>query len=183
MLSFCDSCSHFAMDQFVGAVLDFVKAHSALAPFVVGALAFGESLAFISLLLPATVILVGSGGIIRAAGVNFWPVWAGAAIGAILGDWVSYWVGYRYKGAIRRTWPLSRRPGLLPRGQAFFDKWGLAGVILGRFFGPLRCIVPLIAGICAMPIVPFQCANVISAALWATAVLAPGCLAVDWLLN
>jgi membrane protein DedA with SNARE-associated domain len=33
------------------------------------------------------------------------------------------------------------------------------------------------------PCVPFQFANVISAALWATAVLAPGRLAVDWLLD
>ena len=25
-----------------------------------------------------------------------------------------------------------------PRGHAFFERWGLAGVFIGRFFGPLR---------------------------------------------
>lgn len=171
------------MQQFATIALDFVNAHAALAPVVVGVLAFGESLAFISLLVPATVVLVGSGGIISAAGVGFWPVWAGATIGAVLGDWVSYWLGYHYKGAIARAWPLSAHPGVLSRGQTFFDRWGLASVVLGRFFGPLRCIMPLIAGICSMRFVPFQCANVVSAALWATAVLAPGHLAVGWLLG
>jgi membrane protein DedA with SNARE-associated domain len=171
------------MEQFAGAVLDFVRTHAGWAPLVVGILAFGESLAFISLLLPATIVLVGSGGIIRAAGISFWPVWLGAAIGAILGDWLSYWLGFHYQEAVARFWPLSRRPELLARGRRFFDRWGLASVILGRFFGPLRCVMPLVAGLCAMPPLPFQLANVFSAALWATAVLAPGLLAVDWLLN
>jgi len=171
------------MEHFATVILDFVKGHAALAPTVVGILAFGESLAFVSLLLPATLVLVGGGGIISAAGIGFWPVWAGAMIGAVLGDWVSYWLGYHYKEAISRTWPLSRHPGLLSRGQTFFDKWGLASVVLGRFFGPLRCIVPLVAGMCSMHFIAFQCANVVSAALWATAVLAPGHLAVGWLLD
>lgn len=100
------------MEPLIGALLQFVKAHAALAPVVVCALAFGESLAFISLLVPATVVLVGSGGLIRAAGIGFWPVWGGAVLGAILGDWLSYWLGHHYKGSIGRTWLLSRRPEL-----------------------------------------------------------------------
>ena len=169
--------------QFATVVLDFVKGHAALAPVVVGILAFGESLAFISLLVPGTLVLVGGGGIISAAGIGFWPVWSAAAIGAVLGDWVSYWLGYHYKEAIIRAWPLSAHPGLLSRGQRFFDKWGWAGVVLGRFFGPLRCIMPLVAGICSMHFIAFQCANVVSAVLWATAVLAPGHFAIGWLLD
>ena len=74
------------------------------------------------------------------------------------------------------------------RGQLFHGKKGqlsLAsrGVVLGRFFGPLRCIMPLVAGICSMHFIAFQFANVVSAVLWATAVLAPGHFAVGWLLD
>jgi membrane protein DedA with SNARE-associated domain len=171
------------MGAFAATVADFARAHAAFAPLVIFALAFGESLAFISLLLPATAILVGVGGFIRAAEIGFWPIWTAAVMGAILGDWLSYWLGHHYKEAVGRMWPLSRHPQLLPRGQAFFDRWGLGGVIVGRFFGPLRCVVPLAAGICAMPPVPFQCANVISAVLWASAILTPVHLAVGWLLD
>ena len=156
--------------------------HQAWAPWIVFILAFGESLAFISLSLPATAILFGVGALIGASGIGFWPLWGAAALGAVLGDWISYWLGQRYNEAIARVWPLSRHPDLLPRGKAFFSKWGILGVFIGRFFGPLRSAVPLVAGICAMPQVPFQIANVASAVVWATGVLTPGTLVSRWLL-
>ncbi len=146
------------------------------------ALAFGESLAFVSLVLPATAILLAAGGLLAAAEVEFWQIWAAAVLGAAAGDWVSYGIGYRYRRDIARVWPLSRRPDLLPRAQRFFDTWGVLGLFLGRFVGPLRAFMPLVAGACAMPQLPFQAANIASALLWATLVLAPGKLAVKWLM-
>jgi hypothetical protein len=64
-----------------------------------------------------------------------------------LGDWVSYWFGYRYKEQVAQMWPLSRYPEILPRGEAFVKKWGVPSIFIGRFFGPLRASVPLAAGI------------------------------------
>ena len=169
------------MELMIHQVLEFIRTHAAWAPWVVFLLAFGESLAFISLLLPATVILLGVGGFIGAAGISFWPVWCAAVLGAIGGDWLSYRLGFHYKGAIARLWPLSRSPALLPRGHAVFERWGAIGVFGGRFFGPLRCIMPLIAGICGMRQLPFQIANVASALIWATGVLSPGWAVERWL--
>ena len=163
-------------------VSTFVRDHAAWAPVIVFALAFGESLAFVSLLLPATAILLGVGPLVGAAGIGFWPVWIAAVLGAVSGDWMSYWLGFHYKEAVARVWPLSRYPDLLPRGHAYFKKWGITGVFLGRFFGPLRSVIGLVAGICAMPPLSFQLANVASALAWATALLASGTLAVRWLL-
>ena len=162
--------------------LSFIRNHEAWAPAIVFVLAFGESLAFVSLLLPATVVLVGVGALVGASGIAFWPIWGAAAAGAIVGDWVSFWLGYHFKDAVGRMWPLSRHPDWLPQGQAIFEKWGAVGVFFGRFFGPLRCVMPIVAGICAMPQLPFQVANITSAVVWATGVLAPGTLAFGWLL-
>jgi membrane protein DedA with SNARE-associated domain len=163
-------------------LLNVVRHHQSWAPAIVFILAFGESLAFVSLLLPATAILFGVGGLIGAADIAFWPIWCAAALGAVFGDWFSYWLGCRYSYAIARVWPLSRRPDLLPRGEAFFKKWGTFGVFVGRFFGPLRSVMPLVAGICGMRQLPFQIANLVSAVLWATGVLTPGIVAMEWLL-
>jgi membrane protein DedA with SNARE-associated domain len=163
-------------------LLNFVRHHQIWGPAIVFILAFGESLAFISLLLPATAILLGVGGLVGGADMAFWPIWGAAALGAVFGDWFSYWLGCRYSYAIARVWPLSRRPDLLPRGEAFFRKWGTLGVFVGRFFGPLRSIMPLVAGICGMRQLPFQIANVASAVLWATGVLTPGIVVIEWLL-
>ena len=163
-------------------MLSFVRQHEAWAPPIVFVLAFGESLAFVSLILRATAILFGVGGLIGAGGVGFWPIWWAAAVGAVLGDWLSYWLGRRYGYAIARIWPLSRHPDLLPRGEALFKKWGILAVFVGRFFGPLRSAMPLVAGICAMPQRPFQIANIASGMIWAVGILTPGALALRWLL-
>jgi membrane protein DedA with SNARE-associated domain len=168
-------------EQITAAIVTFVHAHEVWAAPVVLLLAFGESLAFISLLLPATVILLGLGALIGSADLAFWPLWLAAAAGAMLGDWLSFWLGKRFGHGIAGVWPLSRHPTLIPRGHVFFEKWGIAGVFLGRFFGPLRAAVPLVAGICEMPERQFQLANVTSAFVWATGVLAPGAFGMPWL--
>ncbi len=159
----------------------FVQQHQALTPLVVFALAFGESLAVVSLFFPATVLMLAIGGVMEAAGIHFWPVWAAAAAGAVLGDSVSYWIGFRYKDEARQLWPLSRRPDLVARGEAFFHRFGVWSIALGRFFGPVRAVVPLIAGILAMRQLPFQVANVASALVWAFALLAPGAVLIKGL--
>jgi membrane protein DedA with SNARE-associated domain len=47
-------------------------------------------------------------------------------------------------------------------------------IFIGRFFGPLRASVPLVAGIFAMPFWPFQAANFASAFVWAAMLLTIG---------
>ena len=98
-------------------------------------------------------------------------LWLAGSIGAALGDWVSYWFGYHFKGRIAHVWPLSRHPDLLPRGHDFMEKWGVLGIFIGRFFGPFRASVPLIAGILEMHYWHFQLANFSSAFLWAFVLL------------
>jgi membrane protein DedA with SNARE-associated domain len=66
---------------------------------------------------------------------------------------------------------------------AFFKKWGMLAVFVGRFFGPFRAVVPLIAGLNAMPWLNFQIANVASAAVWAAGILLPGFIGVRWLME
>lgn len=170
-----------SVSEIADLVIAFVRGHEAWAIPIVFLLAFGESLAFISLLIPATVIMWSIGALVGVSGISFWPLWVAAGIGAGLGDWVSYWLGYHYHDQIARLWPLNRHPQLLPRGHAFFEKWGIAGIFLGRFLGPLRAIVPLVAGACEMPRMQFQLANWTSAFLWSGWTLGAGALGVGFL--
>jgi membrane protein DedA with SNARE-associated domain len=158
------------LEQFIQEIADFARTHQALAPLIVGALAFGESLAFISLLLPAWSALLAMGALIGAGAIDFVPIWIAGSIGAALGDWLSYWLGVKFEAPIGHMWPLSRHPTLLPRGHAFIEKYGVYAIFIGRFFGPLRASVPLVAGIFEMNYWHFQAANFSSAFVW-TAVL------------
>jgi membrane protein DedA with SNARE-associated domain len=162
------------LQAYADQIVAFVKAHQDWAPWVVFVLAFGESLAFISLLLPAWAALIAIGTMVMAGGLNFWTIWIAAAIGASLGDWLSYWIGQKVGPAVQHVWPLSRHPDLIPKGEAFVSKWGALGIFVGRFFGPLRASVPLIAGIFEMPFWRFQIANWTSAFVWAAVLITTG---------
>lgn len=163
-----------SLESLFQQLVDFAREHAVWAPVVVFVLAFGESLAFISLLLPAWAALVAIGALVHSGGLSFWPVWVGAALGAACGDWLSYWIGLKLEYSVQHIWPLSRHPTLIPRGEAFVKKWGVLGIFIGRFFGPLRAAVPLVAGIFEMPYWRFQLANFSSAFVWAGVLLSLG---------
>ena len=172
------------LHAYVEQIVAFVRAHAEWAPPVVFALAFGESLAFISLLIPAWGALVAIGALIGPSDINFWAVWIAGALGAALGDWLSYWIGLKLEYSVQHIWPLSRHPDLIPRAEAFVKTWGIPGVFIGRFFGPLRASVPLVAGIFEMPYWRFQLANFSSAFVWAAVLLTLGdmiSMGVRWL--
>ncbi|KES14510.1 SNARE associated Golgi family protein [Gilliamella apicola SCGC AB-598-B02] len=79
------------------------------------------------------------------------------------------------------SWPLNKHPKLVYRAEQFFQRYGTLGVFIGRFFGPLRAIVPLIAGTMHMSTSKFNLANIASAPVWAFVLLAPGAFGVPWL--
>jgi membrane protein DedA with SNARE-associated domain len=167
----------------VQQTVDFVHNNQVWAAPIVFALAFGESLAFLSLLIPAWGALVAIGALISSSDISFWPIWIAASLGAAAGDWLSYWVGLKLEYTVAHVWPLSRHPDFIPRGEAFVKKWGVPGIFIGRFFGPLRASVPLIAGIFEMPFWRFQVANFSSAFVWAAVLLTIGDViskAVKW---
>src|SRR5690606_12359109 len=123
----------------------FVRENETWAAPIVFLLAFGESLAFLSLIVPATFILVGIGGLIGASGVQLWPIVIAAGLGGSLGYALSYWIGLYFKDEIHKYWPFRAYPEMIPRGQAFFDKYGALGVFFGHFFGPVRAVIPVVA--------------------------------------
>lgn len=155
-------------------IVAFVRVNAVWAPPIVFALAFCESLAFISLLVPAWGALIAIGALVGAGTLSFWPIWIAGALGAGFGDWLSYWIGQKLEYSVQHIWPLSRHPDLISRGETFVKRWGVLGVVIGRFFGPLRAAVPLVAGIFEMPFWRFQAANFGSAFLWAAMLIALG---------
>lgn len=163
------------------SALAFVEAHAAWTPLIAGGLAFCESIAVLSLFVPATVILIGIGALVGGADIPFWPVMLAAALGAAAGDWVSYEAGLWLGPGARERWPLRRYPQHVAKAEGFIARWGVAAVALGRFFGPARAVVPLMAGILRLPRLRFQLANLASALVWAFVLLAPGAGLLAWL--
>ena len=158
------------------ALLDFLSQHPALALAVLFSAALLESVAVIGTVIPGSTVVVGAGILIGMQILD--PRWAAAAaiIGATLGDGVSFWLGRRYQDRLGAWWPLRTHPELLQRGQAYFKAHGSQSVFVARFLGPVRAIVPVIAGMSDMPQLRFTVVNVLSAIAWSAAHLLPGAL-------
>jgi membrane protein DedA with SNARE-associated domain len=183
------------MDALIEPLVGLVERHGAWAAPVAGLLAFGESLAVVGVLVPGALMLVAMGGLAGSGLVAPGPVIVAAIIGAALGDILSYLAGAWIGPRVLRHWPLNRHRRSVARVRLFFRRFGVATVFLGRFFGPLRSIAPLVAGATGMGWWRFQLANVASAVIWAPAALAPGWLIakgtasfvelgeVDWILG
>jgi membrane protein DedA with SNARE-associated domain/membrane-associated phospholipid phosphatase len=158
------------------SLIGFFSAHPDYALAAVFAAAFLESLAFVGTIIPGSSIVFVGGVLVGLRVLEPWPVGAFAIAGAVLGDGISFWLGHRYVDAIRDVWPIRRYPNLLARGQAYFAANGGRSVFLGRFIGPVRAIVPIVAGMSAMSARHFYAMNVLSAFAWAAAHLLPGML-------
>ena len=165
------------MDQWVTDVMAFVTDNRVWAGPIICLLAFAESMAFMSLLVPFTAMIVASGTLVGAGTLDPWIVVPWGIVGASLGDAVSYWIGRYFGPKVTHIWPFKNDPEMIARGHRFFMRWGVLSVLIGRFFGPLRAVVPIVAGMMEMPQMRFQLANVGSAIIWLPALMVPGAVA------
>lgn len=152
-------------------LIAFVRDNPAWVAPILLVLAFGESIAFLSFLLPFWWMLIAIGAMVGTQDGMFFVALAAASTGAALGDWVSYLIGYYFRDRIETLWPFTRYPDMLPKGEVFFNKYGVWAIVLGRFSGPLRATVTLVAGTARMDQILFQIANWSSAVLWAGVLL------------
>ena len=155
-------------------LFDWLALHPGWAGLGVFLIAFGESLALVGLIVPGTLLMFGVGALIAVGAVDFWVAFAFAFLGAVVGDAVSFWLGHHFGERLKGVWPLSRHPALIDKGVHFFARHGGKSVLLGRFFGPVRAVIPAVAGMLHMPPGRFIAFNLLSAALWAPLYLLPG---------
>ncbi|WP_295455773.1 VTT domain-containing protein [uncultured Thiodictyon sp.] len=144
-------------------ILAWVGNHPGLAYLAIFAVAMGESTAIVGLIVPGVVLLLATGALITTGAIHFWPAFGAAVAGAILGDGLSYAVGRHFNERLLGVWPFSRYPESLDQGVAFFARYGSWSVVVGRFVGPSRAFVPLVAGMLQMSARRFYAANIASA--------------------
>ncbi len=145
---------------------EFLRNHQEWAPVFVFLVAFGECTAILSWLVPATLFFTAFGAMAGASGLNMFPIAIAASLGAGFGFWMSYWVGLVIGPNVGNYWPLKSRPEMLAKGHEFFEKWGVVGIFMGHFLGPVRGIIALVAGIVKMPALQFQAANWLASFAW-----------------
>jgi undecaprenyl-diphosphatase len=156
--------------------LDYFAQHPGWAIAIVFLIAFGEALLIIGLFVPSTAILVGAGMLVGTGHLEFWPIFIATALGAILGDQLSYWAGRLFGERLKTLWPLNRYPVLVGRGEEFVRKHGGKSIAIGRFVPGVKAVVPGIVGMFGMGQIYFAVINVTSGLFWTATHVFPGML-------
>jgi membrane protein DedA with SNARE-associated domain len=155
------------LEAMIESVLAFVRDNRDWAFWIALVFAFGENLAFLSIVIPSTAILLGVGALVATGELSLFPIWAGASIGALAGSILSYLIGWRYGTAILSLWPFRNHPDQIENGNAAFRRWGAYAVLIGHFFGPLRAVVFVMAGISRVSPPVFMVVNFVGCLAWA----------------
>ena len=143
--------------------------------FMLFALAAGESSAFLGLAVPGETFVLAAGAL-ASRGLLQWP-WLLIAVtaGAVLGDSIGYRLGKRFEGCHddgwqARLWSCRR----MEQARHALDRWGGPSILIGRFIGLLRPLVPFAAGATQMRYRSFLVFNVVGALAWTAVTLALG---------
>ncbi|ARU58162.1 DedA family multipass membrane protein/PAP2 superfamily lipid phosphatase [Oleiphilus messinensis] len=144
--------------------------------FGIFATAFLESLAIAGILVPGVAMLFAMAGLAGNGALPLSHALGWAFLGAIAGDGLSFWLGTHFQRKVYALWPLTRYPGLVQHGENFFQVHGGKSIVIGRFIGPVRPVIPLVAGVLRMSPTRFLTFNVLSAAGWAPMYILPGYL-------
>lgn len=155
-------------------MVDWIAQHPWWAGLAIFVSALAESLVVVGVIIPGALIMLGAGALIAMGALELWTTLAWAVAGAVVGDGMSYWLGHHYREQLRSLWPFRRHPDLIGRGEVFFQRHGGKSVLLGRFIGPMRPMIPAVAGMLGMPPSRFYAVNLLSALAWAPAYILPG---------
>jgi len=162
------------MPDWLADILQWIRDNPDMAGLTIGLVAFLEGLALVGILIPGIIILFGFGTLIGLGVLDLASVWVWCSVGAILGDGISFWIGYYFKDHLRDIWPFNRFSDLIDQGEQFFKRHGLKSILIGRFVGPVRPVMPVVAGMLSMDIKRYVPANILAGILWAPAYLLPG---------
>ncbi len=135
--------------------------------------AFIESFALIGVIIPGVVLLAVISGM-AASTLSVFELVLIAYVASFLADILSFLLGTGVSKSIDKLWPFNKYPNLLVQGRSFVRRFGILGVFVGKFIGPIRPLLPLTAGSLGMNFKYFLTVEIFSSFLWALLYTVPG---------
>ncbi len=162
------------IENYFNSFSSWISFHPQWVEITIFFIAMGESLAVIGLVIPGVALMFAVGALIGTSVLPFAPICFWATVGAITGDSLSFCIGRYFQTELKQFWPFRSYPWMIERGLRFFHKYGGRSLIFGRFFGPVRGVIPLVVGMLDMHAGRFFVISVCTATVWAPAYLLPG---------
>ena len=125
-----------------------------------------ESIPIVGLIIPGSTIVVLAGFLVLHGKCTLLLLMLVTTAGALLGDLLSFWLGYRYGTKLLKIRSFQKHHSIVKRAEHFFVEHGGKSIFFARFIGPIRGITPFIAGLAGMASKSFSGYTLISAILW-----------------
>lgn len=164
----------FHLDHYIPLMLQYFHVHTVQAQLFTFFVAFLEALPIIGTIIPGSITMTLIGILIGAKSIPFLLTVAVSTLGAYSGDILGFTTGRMLQHRVQDIWPFKKHPSWLSMSEHFFSKHGKLSIIIGRFAGPIRSTVPLVAGVLKMRWTLFLIAAIISAGLWSLVYMLPG---------
>ncbi|AYC34433.1 phosphatase PAP2 family protein [Pseudomonas cavernae] len=162
------------MGEWLASLTTWLSAHPQWLGLAIFLVACTECLAVAGILVPGTVLLFAIAVLAGSGALTLWQTLLLAYSGGLLGDALSYALGRRFHQNIRRLPVLRHHPEWIGSAELYFHRYGVISLLLGRYIGPLRPMLPMVAGMLDMPLGRFIGVSLIAAAGWSVAYLLPG---------
>jgi undecaprenyl-diphosphatase len=163
-----------SMNDFLQTLLHWSASSSYWLGAAIFLVALLECLALVGILLPGVVLLFALAVLAGNGALDLSSVLLLAWLGGLSGDILSYALGRRLQHKVPQLPIIRNHPQWLINAELHFARYGVLSLLVGRFIGPLRPVLPLVAGMLAMPLTRFVVVSLFAAAGWAVAYLLPG---------
>jgi len=167
----------------IGAVTVWLQQNPEWIVFGLCLAAFIESFALIGIIVPGVVLLAAISGLAASTNLSLVQVVLLVYVSSCLADISSFFIGKYLSNKIDRVWPFSNNPSWLEQGRKFSKSYGILGVFLGRFVGPVRPLIPITVGSLSMDLRVFIFVDLISGVFWAPLYTLPGYFAAKTALE
>jgi membrane protein DedA with SNARE-associated domain/membrane-associated phospholipid phosphatase len=164
------------MNHTISQIVSFVHLHPQYGISFAFCIALIESLAIIGSIIPGTVTMTAIGSMIGTSLLPLETTLLVIILGAFIGDCLSFAIGFYYQDSLKNWRWIKRYHKWLTYCEGLFKHYGLSAILIGRFFGPMRSMIPLVAGLLNMRIFLFLFAALFASILWAIVYLIPGIL-------
>ncbi|CAL4319096.1 Inner membrane protein YabI [Buchnera aphidicola (Periphyllus testudinaceus)] len=146
---------------------------------IVAIISFIESLALIGLFIPGMMIMSAIGAIIANSHEKFYPSWISSTIGCLLGDWISYFIGFKFKNWVKKLRIFKKYYVIIKKMIKILNEHSISSIFFGKFIGPARPIIPILSGMLEISFIKkFFLPNFLSCIIWPLIYLIPGMLTV-----
>ncbi|MGH8433944.1 MAG: bifunctional DedA family/phosphatase PAP2 family protein [Pseudomonas sp.] len=162
------------MTEWLNSLTGWLSAHPEWLGLSIFLVACIECLAIAGIIVPGTVLLFAIAVLAGSGALTLGETLLLGYTGGLLGDALSYTLGRRFHQNIRRLPLLRHHPEWLVGAEQYFQRYGVASLLVGRYIGPLRPMLPMVAGMLDMPLGRFILVSLIAAAGWSAAYLLPG---------